>query len=148
MLSAIFYLSAILLWCERTRINRTGSSIVRNHHPQLLRERQYKMLATIFALIGFMCKEQSIMVIIYLCLLELNRINNDHRMINSKQTMGQHDQRSTTIMIRRQLQRRRSSINISENVITIGLLLATLLTAIVIRLAIMDYTLPIFNRYV
>ncbi|KAJ6218957.1 hypothetical protein RDWZM_004769 [Blomia tropicalis] len=147
MLSAIFYLSAILLWCERTRINRTGSSIVRNHHPQLLRERQYKMLATIFALIGFMCKEQSIMVIIYLCLLEMNRINNDHRMINSKQIMGQHDQRSTTIMIRRQLQRRRSSINISENVITIGLLLATLLTAIVIRLAIMDYTLPIFNRF-
>ena len=148
LLSALFYLLAILVW---TSPKAEEISIQNGNRTQLLLKNKRKWLAVPLILIGFVCKEQSLLAIVYLCLFELNRVKwSKTNKSNGTSPEGHHigsslDHRP---MMRTSLSTFRRSNSLPGRLVTICLLSGCLLTAIYVRLWLMQFSMPIFNRYV
>ena len=138
LLSGLFYLSAILVWTTpkaEAADARTWSRL------QLLLGHKCKLTAIPLALLGFLCKEQCLLALVYLLLFELNRIK-----LGIPNSNAATERRPVPRTCLPPSHRRRSLS--TGRVVGLALLLVSLLVAIYARFAIMHYSLPTFGRYV
>lgn len=138
LLSAIFYLAAILLWTTSKGEAVDWKSF---RTLQLLLEHKHKLAAISLALGGFLCKEQSLLALVYLCLYEVNPFKGAKR--EPAKTLV--DGRPSTRAYWGPVRRRSTS---SSRPLFLLLLLLSLLTALYFRFALMHHSLPTFGRYV
>nr|XP_046920645.1 protein O-mannosyl-transferase Tmtc3-like [Dermatophagoides farinae] len=197
LLSAIFYLSSILLWDysenSTSTITRTLKSFTNesNYNQdekqsqllssyrwwclwsqlQLFIDKYHRLLSIIMALFGFLCKEQAIFVLIYLAINHLF-INNNNNNNNDYDHHHHHDNKIIRQRYQQQQQQRRrkhrsiftslsssSSINYGSSSLPLMIIMtrtklriiiilaAVFIIATYIRFIMMDYSLPIFNRF-
>nr|XP_027194318.1 transmembrane and TPR repeat-containing protein CG4050-like [Dermatophagoides pteronyssinus] len=114
LLSAIFYLSSILLWNLNPFINIDNNNDENVKHKsqfirwssllQLFINKYHRLLSILMALFGFLCKEQAIFVLLYLAINHLFINNNNN---NNNNHYYDHDNNKIIEQQQQQQQQRR-----------------------------------------
>ncbi|XP_054159017.1 protein O-mannosyl-transferase Tmtc3-like [Oppia nitens] len=126
LLSAIFYLSVLLIWTSN-----------------MFKQKHRLVVSILLSWLGFLCKEQSLTVLIVCAIHELIQ----RRYSPNKENKVNYSANNLNTIITRVGNIRKSQIAGRKVVKNIFILLSAFVSALIFRLYLMGYKLPKFNRF-